>query len=61
MVIMAEFINNNGDSFVDIDDFDLDDDGADIEELDDNDEDPTIPSTGAKCLSASRDKSDWSV
>ena len=40
---MAEYINNNGDSFIDIDDFDLDDDGADIKELDNNDRDPTIP------------------
>ena len=43
MVIMAEYIDDNGDSFVDIDDFDSDDDGADIEEPDDNDGDPTIP------------------
>jgi hypothetical protein len=43
MVIMAEYIDDNGDSFVDIDNFDLDDDGADIEEPDDYDEDPTIP------------------
>ena len=40
---MTEYINNNGDSFIDIDDFDLDDDGADIKELDNNDRDPTIP------------------
>ena len=43
MVIMAEYIDDNGDSFVDIDDFDSDDDGADIKEPDDNDGDPTIP------------------
>jgi hypothetical protein len=40
---MAEYINDNGNSFVNIDDFDLDDDGADIEEPNDNDRDPTIP------------------
>ena len=40
---MAEYIDDNGDSFVDIDDFDLDDDGADIEEPDDNNGDPIIP------------------
>ena len=40
---MAEYIDDNGDSFVDIDDFDSDDNGADIEEPDDNDGDPTIP------------------
>jgi hypothetical protein len=43
MVIMAEYIDNNSDSFVNIDDFDLDDDGADIKEPDDNNRDPTIP------------------
>jgi hypothetical protein len=40
---MAEYINDNGDSFVDIDDFDSDDDGADIKEPNDNNRDPTIP------------------
>jgi len=40
---MAEYIDDNGDSFIDIDDFDSDDDGADIEEPNDNDGDPTIP------------------
>jgi hypothetical protein len=40
---MAEYIDDNSDSFVDIDDFDSDDDGADIEEPNDNDGDPTIP------------------
>ena len=42
MVIMAKYIDNNSDSFVNIDDFDSDDDGADIKELDDNNRDPTI-------------------
>jgi hypothetical protein len=37
MVIMAEYIDNNSDSFVNIDDFDLD------KEPDDNNRDPTIP------------------
>jgi hypothetical protein len=43
MVIMAEYIDDNGDSFVNIDDFDSNNDGADIKEPDDNDGDPTIP------------------
>ena len=43
MVIMAKYINNNSDSFININDFDLDDDGADIKELDNNNRDPTIP------------------
>ena len=43
MVIMAKYIDNNSDSFVDIDDFNLDDNGADIKEPDDNNRDPTIP------------------
>ena len=37
---MAEYINNDGDSFVNINDFNLDDDGADIREPNDNDRDP---------------------
>jgi hypothetical protein len=45
VVIMddSEFIDDNGDSFIDIDEFDSDDEGADIEEPNDNDRDPTIP------------------
>jgi hypothetical protein len=39
----SEFINDNSDSFVDIDEFDLDDEGADIKEPNDNNGDPTIP------------------
>ena len=42
-LIIAEYINDNSDSFIDIDDFDSDDDGADIKEPNDNDGDPTIP------------------
>jgi hypothetical protein len=38
----SEFIDDNGDSFIDIDEFDSDDDKADIKELNDNDRDPTI-------------------
>jgi hypothetical protein len=40
---MAEYIDDDGDSFVNIDDFDSDDDGADIREPNDNNGDPTIP------------------
>jgi hypothetical protein len=43
MVIMATPFDNSDDSFVDIDDFDLDDEGADIREPDDDDADPTLP------------------
>jgi hypothetical protein len=43
MVIMAEYIDDNSNSFVNIDDFDLDDDRADIKEPNDNNRDPTIP------------------
>ena len=40
---MTEYINDNGDSFVDIDDFDSEEEGADLDYLDDDDSDPTIP------------------
>ena len=40
---MAEYIDNNGDSFVDINDFNLEEEGADLDCLEDNDSDPTIP------------------
>ena len=40
---MAKCINDNGDSFVNINDFDLDDNGANIREPNDNNRDPTIP------------------
>ena len=40
---MAKYIDDNSDSFINIDDFDLDDDGADIKELDNNNRDPIIP------------------
>jgi hypothetical protein len=39
----SEFINDNSDSFIDINEFDLDDDGADIKEPNNNNKDPTIP------------------
>jgi hypothetical protein len=40
---MAKYINNNGDSFVNINNFDLEGEGADLECLKDNNSDPTIP------------------
>jgi hypothetical protein len=40
---MAEYIDDNGDSFVDIDDFDSEEEGADLDCPDDDDSDPTIP------------------
>jgi hypothetical protein len=40
---MAEYINNSEDSFVDINDFDLEEEGADLECLEDDNSDPTIP------------------
>jgi hypothetical protein len=43
MLIMAEYINDNSDSFVNINDFNLDNDGANIKEPNDNNGDPTIP------------------
>jgi hypothetical protein len=39
---MATSLNINDDSFIDIDDFDLDEEGADIICLDDDDADPII-------------------
>jgi hypothetical protein len=42
-VIMATTFNNSDDSFVDIDDFDSDDEGADVREPDDDDADLTLP------------------
>ena len=39
---MAEYIDDNGDSFVDINDFDSEEEGADLDCLDDDDSDPTI-------------------
>jgi hypothetical protein len=40
---MAKYINNNGNSFININNFDSDDNKANIKEPDDNDGDPTIP------------------
>ena len=40
---MAEYIDDNRDSFVDIDDFDSEEEGADLNCLEDDDSDPTIP------------------
>ena len=38
----SEFIDDNNNSFIDIDEFDSDDDGADIEEPNDNNKDLII-------------------
>ena len=43
VVIIANYIDDNGDSFVDIDDFDSEEEGADLNCLEDDDSDPTIP------------------
>jgi hypothetical protein len=43
MVIMAEYIDDNRDSFVNINDFDLEEEGADLNCLEDNNSDPIIP------------------
>jgi hypothetical protein len=40
---MAKYIDDNSDSFVDINDFDLEDNRANIKEPDDNNRDPIIP------------------
>jgi hypothetical protein len=40
---MATPFDNSDDSFVNIDDFDSDDEGADIREPDDDDADPILP------------------
>ena len=42
-VIIAEYIDDNGDSFVNIDDFDLEEEGADLDYLEDGDSNSTIP------------------
>jgi hypothetical protein len=40
---MAEYINNNRDSFVDINDFDSEEERADLDCLEDDDSNPIIP------------------
>jgi hypothetical protein len=40
---MAKCIDDNGDSFVDINDFDSEEEGADLECPEDDNSDPTIP------------------
>jgi hypothetical protein len=40
---MAKYIDNNGDSFININDFNSEEEGADLDCLDDDDSDPTIP------------------
>jgi len=42
VVIIANYIDDNGDSFVDIDDFDSEEEGADLNCLEDDDSDRTI-------------------
>jgi hypothetical protein len=44
---MAKYIDDDGDSFVDIDGFVSDDNGANIREPNDNNGDPTIPLSNA--------------
>ena len=43
MIIIAKYINNNRDSFININDFNSEEEGADLKCLEDNDSDPTIP------------------
>jgi hypothetical protein len=40
---MAKYINNNGDSFININNFNLEEEGADLNYLKDDDFNPTIP------------------
>ena len=41
-LIIAEYIDDNSDSFIDIDDFDSEDEGTDVDELKDDDADLII-------------------
>jgi len=43
VVIIAEYIDDNGDSFVNINDFDSEEEGADLNCPEDDDFDPIIP------------------
>jgi hypothetical protein len=43
MVIIATPFDNSNDSFVDINDFNLEDKGAGVRELDNNNANPTLP------------------
>jgi hypothetical protein len=43
IAIITKYVNNNRDSFVNINDFDLEDKGADVDKPDNNDSDPIIP------------------
>jgi len=43
VVIIVEYIDNNGDSFININDFDSEEEGANLNYLEDNDSDLTIP------------------
>jgi hypothetical protein len=43
VIIIAKYINNNRDSFININNFNVEEKGADLKCLEDNDSDPTIP------------------
>jgi hypothetical protein len=43
VVIIVEYIDNNGDSFININDFDSEEEGANLNYLEDNDSDLIIP------------------
>jgi hypothetical protein len=42
-ILLDTLLNNDYNGFVDIDEYDSDDEGADVRELNDNDCDPIIP------------------